>query len=62
MIEYAFADRLNGDVVNMLSLEQVVYFLSISIKDEPVMMQSIPCCAECGVVLSDPYGRGAFQK
>ena len=62
MIDYSFNDRFNGDVVNLLTAEQVTYVLSLSLNGEPVIMQAIPCCAEQGMILSDPYGRGSFQN
>ena len=61
MIDYSFNDRFNGDVVNLLTAEQVTYVLSLSLNGEPVLMQAVPCCAEQGMILSDPYGHGAFQ-
>ena len=45
MLDYAFNDRFNGDVVNLLTAEQVTYVLSLSLKNEPVSMQAVPSYA-----------------
>jgi hypothetical protein len=62
MIDHAFIDRFNGDVVNLLRPEQVVDYLSKLFVAEPVIVEAVPCAAERGIVLSDPKGNGAFQK
>lgn len=62
MLDHAFSDRLNGDVVNLLHWEQVVDYVTQAFPTEAVVLEAIPCAAERGCVLSDPYGRGAFQK
>lgn len=65
MYDGAFVDRFNGDVVNLLSKDEVEYRLTISFKDIPwhVLQLVVPCAANWrGTVLSDPKGNGAFQK
>jgi hypothetical protein len=62
MLENAFNDRFNGDVVNLLRTEQVIRLVQVEFPQWDIPPQAIPCCAERGMVLSDPYGRGAFQQ
>jgi hypothetical protein len=60
MLDNSFEDHLNGDVVNLLRWETVVAYVGSQF--EGVDVSAIPCAAEPGCVLSDPYGRGAFQR
>lgn len=60
MLDNAFNDRMNGDVVNLLHWEQVVNILTVDFGS--IEVGAVPCSAERGCVLSDPYGRGAFQQ
>ena len=62
MYDYAFNDFMNGDVVNLLNAAVVQRIVSVSFGGVPVSEEVVPCAAEPGCILSDPYGRGAFQK
>jgi hypothetical protein len=62
MIDNAFKDRHNGDVVNLLSNDAVGYMLTVEFKGEPIIWSAIPCAAVLGCILSDGRGEGAFQK